>query len=59
MTSTAAPVRKYWPSEDEVVPLPQISVDRVIDFTNDGVVVGPDLLKARLDIWQKVWNPSR
>jgi hypothetical protein len=31
-----------------------------MDFTNDdGVVVGPDPLKARLDLWQKVWNASR
>ena len=29
-------------------------MDRVINFTNDGVVVGPDPLKARLDLWQKV-----
>jgi hypothetical protein len=30
------------------------SADRVINFTNDGVVVGPDPLKARLDLWKKV-----
>jgi hypothetical protein len=34
-------------------------VDTVIDFTNTGVVVGPDTLKARLDLWQTVWNQGR
>jgi para-nitrobenzyl esterase len=31
-------------------------VDRVIDFTNTGVAVAPDPIKARLDLWQKVWE---
>ena len=35
------------------------AADRVIDFTNAGVVMGPDPLKARLDRWQKVWNQGR
>ncbi len=39
--------RPEWPKHDP-------SVDRVINFTNDGVVVGPDPLKARLDLWAKV-----
>jgi para-nitrobenzyl esterase len=39
--------RPQWPRHDP-------SVDRVIDFTNNGVVVGPDPLKARLDLWQQV-----
>jgi hypothetical protein len=30
------------------------SVDEVINFTNDWVVVGPDPLKARLDLWKEV-----
>ena len=28
----------------------------VINFTNAGAVVGPDPLKARLDLWQKLWS---
>src|SRR5580704_7826936 len=32
------------------------AVDKLIDFTNNGVVVGPDPLKARLDLWRKVWS---
>ena len=28
----------------------------MINFTNAGVMVGPDPLKARLDLWQKVWG---
>jgi para-nitrobenzyl esterase len=38
-----------WPRHDP-------SADRVINFTNDGVVVGPDPLKARLDLWKKVFD---
>jgi hypothetical protein len=30
-----------------------------MNFTNESVVVVPDPLKARLDLWQKVWNHSR
>lgn len=32
------------------------SEDKVIDFTNDGVTIGPDPLKARLDLWKKVYS---
>jgi len=32
------------------------AVDKLIDFTNNGVVVGPDPLKTRLDLRQKVWS---
>jgi para-nitrobenzyl esterase len=39
--------RPEWPRHDP-------SIDRVIDFTNGGVVVGPDPLKARLDLWERV-----
>jgi para-nitrobenzyl esterase len=41
--------RVEWPRHDP-------AVDRVITFTNDGVTVGPDLLKARLDLWQAVFE---
>ena len=41
--------RPQWPRHDP-------AVDKLIDFTNNGVVVGPDLLKARLDLWRKVWS---
>jgi len=34
------------------------ALDELINFTNTGTVVGPDPLKARLDLWQKVWNRS-
>ena len=44
--------RPEWPRHDP-------SVDRMIDFTNDGVVVGPDPLKARLDLWRKVHEAER
>jgi para-nitrobenzyl esterase len=44
--------RPTWPRHDP-------AVDRVIDFTNTGVVVGPDPLKARLDLWKKVWEQPR
>jgi para-nitrobenzyl esterase len=33
--------------------------DSVVNFTNTGVVVGPDPIKARLDLWQKVWEQDR
>jgi para-nitrobenzyl esterase len=41
--------RPEWPRHDA-------AVDRIIDFTNDGVVGGPDPLKARLDLWQAVFD---
>ena len=41
--------RPQWPRHDP-------AVDKLIDLTNNGVVVGPDLLKSRLDLWQKVWS---
>jgi para-nitrobenzyl esterase len=36
-----------WPRHDP-------AVDRVLNFTNDGVVIGPDPYKSRLDLWQAV-----
>jgi para-nitrobenzyl esterase len=41
--------RPAWPRHDP-------AVDRVLNFTNDGVTVGPDPLRARLDLWQAVWE---
>jgi para-nitrobenzyl esterase len=41
--------RPTWPRYDP-------AADRVINFTNSGAVVGPDPLKARLDLWQRVWS---
>jgi para-nitrobenzyl esterase len=41
--------RPEWPRHDP-------AVDKVINFTNEGVVSGPDPLKARLDLWKKVVN---
>ena len=34
-------------------------LDKVIDFTNAGVVIGPDPIKARIDLWQKVLDAKR
>jgi carboxylesterase type B len=44
--------RPQWPRHDP-------AVDKLIDFTNNGVVVGPDPLKARLDLWRKVWSQDQ
>jgi para-nitrobenzyl esterase len=44
--------RPQWPRYDP-------AVDQVIDFTNNGVVVGPDPLKAKLDLWRKVWSQDQ
>lgn len=42
--------RANWPVHDP-------AVDQMINFTNDGAaVVGPDPLKARLDLWKRVWE---
>jgi len=41
-----------WPRHDP-------RVDRTMNFTNSGPVVGPDPLKSRLDLWQKVWKSDR
>ncbi len=34
-------------------------VDKIINFTNDGVVIGSDPIKARIDLWEKVWSDRR
>jgi para-nitrobenzyl esterase len=39
--------RPLWPPHDP-------TVDRVINFTNSGVIVGTDPLRARLDLWERV-----
>jgi para-nitrobenzyl esterase len=44
--------RPLWPRHDP-------ASGRVINFTNMGVVVEPDPLQARLDLWQKVWTQGR
>lgn len=41
--------RPQWPRHDP-------AVDTVIGFTNTGVAVAPDPIKARLDLWQKAWE---
>ena len=43
--------RPTWPRH-------QPGVDTIINFTNEGVAVGPDPLRARLDLWAKVSNPQ-
>jgi len=40
-----------WPRHDP-------AVDRVIDFTNTGIVVGSDPIKARLDLWRRIWGQA-
>ncbi len=40
--------RPQWPRYDP-------TVDRLLHFTNSGVIVGTDPLKLRLDLWQQVW----
>ncbi len=44
--------RPAWPRHDPLV-------DRLIHFTNSGIVVGTDPLKARLDLWQRAWERGR
>lgn len=41
--------RPLWPAHDP-------SVDRLIHFTNSGVILGTDPLKARLDLWRDKWS---
>jgi len=40
-----------WPRYDP-------ATGHVLDFANAGVTAGPDPLKARLDLWQSVWEPA-
>jgi para-nitrobenzyl esterase len=41
--------RVPWPPHDP-------AVDHVINFTNHGVLVGPDPLKRKLDLWASAWS---
>jgi hypothetical protein len=41
--------RPEWPRHDP-------SADGVTNLTDDGVVIGPDPLRARLDLWKKVFD---
>jgi para-nitrobenzyl esterase len=41
--------RPVWPRYDP-------NLDRILHFTNSGVIVGTDPLKARLDLWKRVWS---
>jgi para-nitrobenzyl esterase len=41
--------RPVWPRYDP-------AVDRIMHFTGSGVIVGTDPLKARLDLWERVWS---
>ena len=43
--------RPHWPRHNPEAGL-------VMNFTNDGAVIGPDPLQERLDLWQKVWAAS-
>jgi len=44
--------RPEWPRYDP-------AVDRIIHFTNSGVIVGTDPLKPRLDLWESVWDRTK
>jgi len=44
--------RPLWPRHEP-------AANSVINFTNEGVMVGPDPLRARLDLWQKVFEGDR
>jgi len=41
-----------WPRHDP-------SADRLMHFTNSGLIIGTDPLKPRLDLWEAVWKRSR
>jgi para-nitrobenzyl esterase len=41
-----------WPRHDP-------TVDRVINFSNSGVIVGTDPLRAGLELWQRLWSQGR
>ncbi len=44
--------RPNWPRHDP-------AIDRLLHFTNSGVIVGTDPLKSRLDLWQRVWSRAQ
>jgi para-nitrobenzyl esterase len=41
--------RPLWPRHYQ-------AADKIVNFTNTGLVVGPDPLKVRLDLWETVWS---
>jgi para-nitrobenzyl esterase len=44
--------RPNWPSYDP-------AVDRIFLFQSSGVAAGPDPIKPRLDLWQRVWERNK
>jgi len=44
--------RLQWPRHEP-------AVDRLINFTKTGVLVEPDPIKPRLDLWQTLWTNAR
>ena len=44
--------RPTWPRHDP-------AVDRLMHFSNSGIIVGSDPLKPRLDLWQNSWSANR
>ncbi|MEJ8821038.1 carboxylesterase family protein [Variovorax humicola] len=44
--------RPQWPRHDP-------ATDRLLHFTNPGVIVGTDPLKARLDLWQRIQDRAQ
>ena len=44
--------RPLWPRYDA-------AADRLIHFTNSGIIVGTDPLKPRLDLWERVWKRAQ
>jgi para-nitrobenzyl esterase len=35
------------------------SIDRLLHFTNSGIIIGTDSLKLRLDIWERAWSQTK
>lgn len=44
--------RPQWPRYDP-------AVDRLLHFTNSGIIVGTDPLKPRLDLWAQMWTRTK
>ena len=44
--------RPVWPRHDP-------AADRILHFTNSGVIVGTDPLKPRLDLWRRKWDTAQ
>jgi para-nitrobenzyl esterase len=43
--------RPAWPRYDP-------ALDRILHFTNSGLIVGTDPLKPGLDLWQQIWSQA-